>query len=69
MVHSPDCCSLSSEDIELILKGIGSHHGSDNQDNEDQPDYDSVASDEDPEREPTSGKNRKDDRTKVSPYL
>uniref|UniRef100_A0A673XX24 G protein-coupled receptor kinase interacting ArfGAP 2b n=1 Tax=Salmo trutta TaxID=8032 RepID=A0A673XX24_SALTR len=32
--------------------GIGSHHGSDNQDNEDQPDYDSVASDEDPEREP-----------------
>uniref|UniRef100_A0A673XQY0 G protein-coupled receptor kinase interacting ArfGAP 2b n=1 Tax=Salmo trutta TaxID=8032 RepID=A0A673XQY0_SALTR len=37
------------KDIELILKGIGSHHGSDNQDNEDQPDYDSVASDEDPD--------------------
>uniref|UniRef100_A0A674EGD6 G protein-coupled receptor kinase interacting ArfGAP 2b n=1 Tax=Salmo trutta TaxID=8032 RepID=A0A674EGD6_SALTR len=38
------------KDIELILKGISSRHGSDNQDNEDQPDYDSVASDEDPER-------------------
>uniref|UniRef100_A0A673XXS8 G protein-coupled receptor kinase interacting ArfGAP 2b n=1 Tax=Salmo trutta TaxID=8032 RepID=A0A673XXS8_SALTR len=57
---------LGHEDIELILKGIGSHHGSDNQDNEDQPDYDSVASDEDPEREPASGKNGKDDRTKSS---
>uniref|UniRef100_A0A8C7CBC3 GIT ArfGAP 2 n=1 Tax=Oncorhynchus kisutch TaxID=8019 RepID=A0A8C7CBC3_ONCKI len=54
------------KDIELILKGIGSRHGSDNQDNEDQPDYDSVASDEDPEREPASGKNGKDDRTKSS---
>uniref|UniRef100_A0A673XW61 G protein-coupled receptor kinase interacting ArfGAP 2b n=1 Tax=Salmo trutta TaxID=8032 RepID=A0A673XW61_SALTR len=54
------------KDIELILKGIGSHHGSDNQDNEDQPDYDSVASDEDPEREPASGKNGKDDRTKLN---
>uniref|UniRef100_A0A8C8IL66 Arf-GAP domain-containing protein n=1 Tax=Oncorhynchus tshawytscha TaxID=74940 RepID=A0A8C8IL66_ONCTS len=29
-------------------------------DNEDQPDYDSVASDEDPEREPAPGKNGKD---------
>uniref|UniRef100_A0A4W5N2C3 G protein-coupled receptor kinase interacting ArfGAP 2b n=1 Tax=Hucho hucho TaxID=62062 RepID=A0A4W5N2C3_9TELE len=29
--------------------GISSRHGSDNQDHEDQPDYDSVASDEDPE--------------------
>uniref|UniRef100_A0A8C7SFI1 GIT ArfGAP 2 n=1 Tax=Oncorhynchus mykiss TaxID=8022 RepID=A0A8C7SFI1_ONCMY len=54
------------KDIELILKGIGSRHGSDNQDNEDQPDYDSVASDEDPEREPASGKNGKDDRTKLN---
>uniref|UniRef100_A0A4W5LRX2 G protein-coupled receptor kinase interacting ArfGAP 2b n=1 Tax=Hucho hucho TaxID=62062 RepID=A0A4W5LRX2_9TELE len=54
------------KDIELILKGIGSRHGSDNQDNEDQPDYDSVASDEDPERDPASGKNGKDDRTKSS---
>uniref|UniRef100_A0A4W5LPJ1 G protein-coupled receptor kinase interacting ArfGAP 2b n=1 Tax=Hucho hucho TaxID=62062 RepID=A0A4W5LPJ1_9TELE len=57
---------LLREDIELILKGIGSRHGSDNQDNEDQPDYDSVASDEDPERDPASGKNGKDDRTKSS---
>uniref|UniRef100_A0A8C8I0S4 Arf-GAP domain-containing protein n=1 Tax=Oncorhynchus tshawytscha TaxID=74940 RepID=A0A8C8I0S4_ONCTS len=47
-------CESPREDIELILKGIGSRHGSDNQDNEDQPDYDSVASDEDPEREPSS---------------
>uniref|UniRef100_A0A8C7CN91 GIT ArfGAP 2 n=1 Tax=Oncorhynchus kisutch TaxID=8019 RepID=A0A8C7CN91_ONCKI len=59
-------CESPREDIELILKGIGSRHGSDNQDNEDQPDYDSVASDEDPEREPASGKNGKDDRTKSS---
>uniref|UniRef100_A0A4W5LNX0 G protein-coupled receptor kinase interacting ArfGAP 2b n=1 Tax=Hucho hucho TaxID=62062 RepID=A0A4W5LNX0_9TELE len=57
---------LLREDIELILKGIGSRHGSDNQDNEDQPDYDSVASDEDPERDPASGKNGKDDRTKLN---
>uniref|UniRef100_A0A8C7UPX4 GIT ArfGAP 2 n=1 Tax=Oncorhynchus mykiss TaxID=8022 RepID=A0A8C7UPX4_ONCMY len=47
-------CKSPREDIELILKGINSRHGSDNQDNEDQPDYDSVASDEDPEREPSS---------------
>uniref|UniRef100_A0A4W5LNY4 G protein-coupled receptor kinase interacting ArfGAP 2b n=1 Tax=Hucho hucho TaxID=62062 RepID=A0A4W5LNY4_9TELE len=59
-------CESPREDIELILKGIGSRHGSDNQDNEDQPDYDSVASDEDPERDPASGKNGKDDRTKSS---
>uniref|UniRef100_A0A4W5N5K9 G protein-coupled receptor kinase interacting ArfGAP 2b n=1 Tax=Hucho hucho TaxID=62062 RepID=A0A4W5N5K9_9TELE len=54
------------KDIELILKGISSRHGSDNQDHEDQPDYDSVASDEDPEREPASGKNGKDGRTKLN---
>uniref|UniRef100_A0A8C7IXB0 G protein-coupled receptor kinase interacting ArfGAP 2b n=1 Tax=Oncorhynchus kisutch TaxID=8019 RepID=A0A8C7IXB0_ONCKI len=54
------------KDIELILKGINSRHGSDNQENEDQPDYDSVASDEDPEREPAPGKNGKDGRTKSS---
>uniref|UniRef100_A0A8C7ULK4 GIT ArfGAP 2 n=1 Tax=Oncorhynchus mykiss TaxID=8022 RepID=A0A8C7ULK4_ONCMY len=54
------------KDIELILKGINSRHGSDNQDNEDQPDYDSVASDEDPEREPAPGKNGKDGRTKLN---
>ncbi|CAB1352885.1 unnamed protein product [Coregonus sp. 'balchen'] len=59
-------CESPREDIELILKGIGSRHGSENQDNEDQPDYDSVASDEDPEREPASGKNGKDHRTKSS---
>uniref|UniRef100_A0A6Q2WZS3 Arf-GAP domain-containing protein n=1 Tax=Esox lucius TaxID=8010 RepID=A0A6Q2WZS3_ESOLU len=51
---------------ELILKGIGSRHGSESQDNEDQPDYDSVASDEDLEREPTSGNNGKEGRTKSS---
>uniref|UniRef100_A0A3P8Z2B8 Arf-GAP domain-containing protein n=1 Tax=Esox lucius TaxID=8010 RepID=A0A3P8Z2B8_ESOLU len=54
------------KDIELILKGIGSRHGSESQDNEDQPDYDSVASDEDLEREPTSGNNGKEGRTKSS---
>uniref|UniRef100_A0A8C7IN94 G protein-coupled receptor kinase interacting ArfGAP 2b n=1 Tax=Oncorhynchus kisutch TaxID=8019 RepID=A0A8C7IN94_ONCKI len=58
--------TLEQKDIELILKGINSRHGSDNQENEDQPDYDSVASDEDPEREPAPGKNGKDGRTKSS---
>lgn len=47
--------------MELILKGIGNRHGSESQE-VDQPDYDSVASDEDMEREPASGK---EERTKV----
>ncbi|KAK6315813.1 hypothetical protein J4Q44_G00133370 [Coregonus suidteri] len=59
-------CKSPREDIELILKRISSRHGSESQDNEDQPDYDSVASDEDPEREPASGNNGKDGRTKSS---
>uniref|UniRef100_A0A6Q2ZPX0 Arf-GAP domain-containing protein n=1 Tax=Esox lucius TaxID=8010 RepID=A0A6Q2ZPX0_ESOLU len=59
-------CESPREDIELILKGIGSRHGSESQDNEDQPDYDSVASDEDLEREPTSGNNGKEGRTKLN---
>ncbi|KAJ8379348.1 hypothetical protein SKAU_G00001260 [Synaphobranchus kaupii] len=48
------------ENVELILKGVSSRHGSEGQDN-DQPDYDSVASDEDTDQEPPSGKG---DRTK-----
>lgn len=47
--------------MELILKDIGNRHGSESSEM-DQPDYDSVASDEDTEKEPTSGK---DERTKV----
>ncbi len=47
--------------MELILKDIGNRHGSESPEM-DQPDYDSVASDEDTEQEPTSGK---DERTKV----
>uniref|UniRef100_A0AAQ6AJM5 Arf-GAP domain-containing protein n=1 Tax=Amphiprion ocellaris TaxID=80972 RepID=A0AAQ6AJM5_AMPOC len=35
------------KNVELILQGIGSRHNSESQEN-DQPDYDSVASDEDP---------------------
>uniref|UniRef100_A0AAR2KNE4 Arf-GAP domain-containing protein n=1 Tax=Pygocentrus nattereri TaxID=42514 RepID=A0AAR2KNE4_PYGNA len=50
------------DNVELILKDIGSRHGSESQEL-DQPDYDSVASDEDTEREPASGK---DERTKSS---
>uniref|UniRef100_A0A8C5BU55 GIT ArfGAP 2 n=1 Tax=Gadus morhua TaxID=8049 RepID=A0A8C5BU55_GADMO len=46
-------CESMKEDVELILKGIDGCHGSDSQDN-DQPDYDSVASDEDPDREVAS---------------
>nr|XP_015221671.1 PREDICTED: ARF GTPase-activating protein GIT2 isoform X3 [Lepisosteus oculatus] len=48
------------ENVELILKNINSRHGSESQDN-DQPDYDSVASDEDTDQEPPSAKG---DRTK-----
>ncbi|XP_041083409.1 ARF GTPase-activating protein GIT2-like isoform X4 [Polyodon spathula] len=47
--------SSPKENIELILKNIGSRHGSESQDN-DQPDYDSVASDEDTDLEPSSVK-------------
>lgn len=50
--------------MELILQGIDSRHNSDSQDN-DQPDYDSVASDEDPVLEATCGDSCNDDRTKV----
>ncbi|KAL2087711.1 hypothetical protein ACEWY4_016539 [Coilia grayii] len=55
-------CENAKENVELILKGIGNRHGSETQDM-DQPDYDSVASDEDTEREPASGK---EERTKSS---
>ncbi|XP_061116177.1 ARF GTPase-activating protein GIT2a isoform X2 [Conger conger] len=48
------------ENVELILRGVGSRHGSEGQD-VDQPDYDSVASDEDTDQEPPSGTG---DRTK-----
>ncbi|KAM4635288.1 ARF GTPase-activating protein GIT2b isoform 3-T3 [Polymixia lowei] len=58
-------CESPKEDVELILKGIDSRHGSDSQDI-DQPDYDSVASDEDPDRDATSGDNCNDGRTKSS---
>lgn len=53
-----------SDDVELILQGIGSRHNSEGQDN-DQPDYDSVASDEDPVQEATCGDSGNDGRTKV----
>uniref|UniRef100_A0A672G4P2 ARF GTPase-activating protein GIT2-like n=1 Tax=Salarias fasciatus TaxID=181472 RepID=A0A672G4P2_SALFA len=43
------------KNVELILQGIDSRHNSESQDN-DQPDYDSVASDEDPVQEATSAK-------------
>uniref|UniRef100_A0A672FYW5 ARF GTPase-activating protein GIT2-like n=1 Tax=Salarias fasciatus TaxID=181472 RepID=A0A672FYW5_SALFA len=43
-------CESPKENVELILQGIDSRHNSESQDN-DQPDYDSVASDEDPSSE------------------
>ena len=49
--------SLCAENVELILKGIDNRESQDVE----QPDYDSVASDEDTEREPAW----KEDRTKV----
>ena len=55
--------------MELILKGIDGCHRSDSQDN-DQPDYDSVASDEDPDREAASSRdNGNDRRTKVRTFV
>ncbi|KAA0704215.1 ARF GTPase-activating protein GIT2 [Triplophysa tibetana] len=50
------------DNVELILKDIGNRHGSVSSEI-DQPDYDSVASDEENDQEPTSGK---DERTKSS---
>ncbi|XP_024052172.1 ARF GTPase-activating protein GIT2 isoform X4 [Terrapene carolina triunguis] len=45
----------SKENVELILKAINSQHSSESQDN-DQPDYDSVASDEDTDLEANAAK-------------
>uniref|UniRef100_A0A8C3G4E4 G protein-coupled receptor kinase interacting ArfGAP 2b n=1 Tax=Cyclopterus lumpus TaxID=8103 RepID=A0A8C3G4E4_CYCLU len=57
-------CDSPKESVELILQGIDSRHNSDSQDN-DQPDYDSVASDEEPAQEATCGDSCNDGRTKV----
>lgn len=64
-IFRPFLLYLSLDNVELILKDIGSRLGSESQEPE-QPDYDSVASDEDAEREPGSGK---DERTKVFFFL
>ncbi|XP_043860489.1 ARF GTPase-activating protein GIT2 isoform X9 [Dromiciops gliroides] len=45
----------SKDNVELILKALGSQPSMESQDN-DQPDYDSVASDEDPDLETTTSK-------------
>ncbi|XP_035990342.1 ARF GTPase-activating protein GIT2b isoform X2 [Fundulus heteroclitus] len=58
-------CDSPKDNVELILQGINSRHNSESQDN-DQPDYDSVASDEDPVQEPTCGDSCNDGRTKSS---
>ncbi|KAK2819154.1 hypothetical protein Q5P01_024715 [Channa striata] len=58
-------CDSPKENVELILQGIDSRHNSESQDN-DQPDYDSVASDEDPVQEATCGDSCNDGRTKSS---
>uniref|UniRef100_A0A3Q3DK04 G protein-coupled receptor kinase interacting ArfGAP 2b n=1 Tax=Hippocampus comes TaxID=109280 RepID=A0A3Q3DK04_HIPCM len=58
-------CESPKESVELILQGINSRHSSESQDN-DQPDYDSVASDEDPVQEATRRDNGTDGRTKSS---
>lgn len=57
-------CYLPSDNVELILQGIDSRHDSESQDN-DQPDYDSVASDEDPVLEATCGDSSNERRTKA----
>ncbi|ELW66466.1 ARF GTPase-activating protein GIT2 [Tupaia chinensis] len=48
-------CSYPSDNVELILRTINNQHSVESQDN-DQPDYDSVASDEDPDLETTASK-------------
>uniref|UniRef100_A0A8C8DUA6 G protein-coupled receptor kinase interacting ArfGAP 2a n=1 Tax=Oryzias sinensis TaxID=183150 RepID=A0A8C8DUA6_9TELE len=53
---------IHKDSVELILKSVAVRHCSDSQDT-DQPDYDSVASDEDTDQELLSSKG---DRTKVS---
>ncbi|XP_028317928.1 ARF GTPase-activating protein GIT2b isoform X3 [Gouania willdenowi] len=58
-------CESPKENVELILQGIGSRHNSESQDN-DQPDYDSVASDEESAQEATRGDSCNDGRTKSS---
>uniref|UniRef100_A0A672GKS3 ARF GTPase-activating protein GIT2-like n=1 Tax=Salarias fasciatus TaxID=181472 RepID=A0A672GKS3_SALFA len=58
-------CESPKENVELILQGIDSRHNSESQDN-DQPDYDSVASDEDPVQEATCGDSCNDGRTKLN---
>ncbi|XP_063745295.1 ARF GTPase-activating protein GIT2b isoform X3 [Eleginops maclovinus] len=58
-------CDSPKENVELILQGMDSRHNSESQDN-DQPDYDSVASDEDPVQEATCGDSSTDRRTKSS---
>lgn len=60
--------ALLSDNVELILQGIDARRSSDGLDN-DQPDYDSVASDEDPAQEATCGDSCNDSRTKVDDFL
>ncbi|XP_068190629.1 ARF GTPase-activating protein GIT2b isoform X3 [Antennarius striatus] len=58
-------CESPKDSVELILQGIDGQRNSESQDN-DQPDYDSVASDEDPAQEATCGDSCNDSRTKSS---
>ncbi|NWX29240.1 GIT2 protein, partial [Notiomystis cincta] len=48
----------SKENVELILKSISNQHSGESQDN-DQPDYDSVASDEDTDLETNAAKSNR----------
>ncbi|CAJ1068796.1 ARF GTPase-activating protein GIT2a isoform X2 [Xyrichtys novacula] len=57
---TPVCAPFIPDNVEFILKSVAVRHCSDSQDN-DQPDYDSVASDEDTDQELPSSKG---DRTK-----
>ncbi|NXS72824.1 GIT2 protein, partial [Pandion haliaetus] len=56
----------SKENVELILKSISNQHSSESQDN-DQPDYDSVASDEDTDLEINAAKSNRQKVEKQSP--
>uniref|UniRef100_A0A671XRD0 G protein-coupled receptor kinase interacting ArfGAP 2b n=1 Tax=Sparus aurata TaxID=8175 RepID=A0A671XRD0_SPAAU len=61
-------CESPKDNVELILQGIDSRHNSESQDN-DQPDYDSVASDEDPVQESSESSDLSDGPITVQEFM
>uniref|UniRef100_A0A674NJJ6 G protein-coupled receptor kinase interacting ArfGAP 2b n=1 Tax=Takifugu rubripes TaxID=31033 RepID=A0A674NJJ6_TAKRU len=63
-----NACESPKENVELILQGIDGRHDSESQDN-DQPDYDSVASDEDPVQESSESSDLSDGPITVQEFM